>query len=239
MTLELIPMKVPVDAKNPNYYIDKVAFNAALKEYKDLCIIAEAKYEQEKAAAEAAFNQEEKQITLADLRSPKKFEYPKFSAPQVSEYVGECILNIARGYAQKHSFRSYSFVNDMISDAYMTCLKYIRSYDPDRLTSGGMPTSALSYFTQASHYAFLSRIAIEKKQTKIKRALVMSADLDTFSLGDDDEAGEFRLNLQEFMMSLGTDDSELDAKIDIFNKSNEANNKPGPLDSFMGGAEEN
>jgi hypothetical protein len=151
--------------------------------------------------------------------------------PQIPEYIGNCILSIARGLAQKYNFRSYSFVNDMVSDAVVTCIRYLRSYDPDRLGSTGQPTSALSYFTQTCHYAFLNRIKLEKKQSKVKRALVMSADLDTFSLTGDDMAEEFQMNMNDFIASLGTD-TELDEKIAKVNLP-----KPdvvGPLDSFTG-----
>jgi hypothetical protein len=201
MQPELIPMKVPVDPKNPTYYLDKYTFNRALKDYKTACLAEEA-------------------IGLP--------------APKVPEYIGECLLNIARGVGQKHNFRSYSFINDMISDAVYTCLRYVRSYDPDRLNDKGESTSALSYFTQACHYSFIARIATEKKQTRVKRALVMSADLDTFTQSGDDSADEFRMNLSEFISSLGTDDAELDAKIVKQNKAKTAmDDKPGAFDAFM------
>lgn len=194
-------MKALVDPSNPNYYVDKLAFNRALKEYKTACLLAESK------------------------GNP---------APPVPDYIGRCFYDIAKGYGQKHSFRKYSYIKDMESDAMATCLRYVRSYDPDRVNDMGEPTSALSYFTQTCHYAFLARIAAEKKQTRVKRALVMSADIDTFSLGEDDDAVEFQMNLVEFMASLG-EDTELDAKIEKQNKAAEDKIlKDGPLDSFMG-----
>jgi len=202
MTEELIPLKQPVDPKNPNYYVDKTEFNRALKEYKTACLASE------------------------ELGNP---------VPPLPEYIGRCFHDIAKGYGQKHSFRNYSFIRDMQSDAMMTCVRYVRSYDPDRLTDQGEPTSALSYFTQTCHYAFLNRIREEKKQTRIKRALVMSADVDTFSLGDDDIEIEYQMNLHEFMASLGSDDEELDKKIEKQNKAVEDKQpKIGPLDEFMG-----
>lgn len=202
MSEELKPIQPPVDPDHKNYYVDKVAFNRALKEYKTACLEQEA------------------------LGNP---------APPVTEYIGECIHDIAKGYGKLYKFRNYSFIKDMESDAMLTCMKYIRSYDPDRVNDKGEPTSALSYFTQTCHYAFLARITSEKKQTRVKRALIMSADLDTFSMGDDDDSLEFQMNLNEFISSLGSDDAELDAKIVKQNKAKEilAEPKIGPLDSFM------
>ena len=194
-------VKPPVDPKNPNYYLDKVAFHNALKEYKDACL-----------AATAAGN----------------------DVPRVPEFVGECLQNIARGYAQKHNFRNYSFVNDMIGDAVLTCIRYLRSFDPDRVGADGKATSALSYFTQTCHYSFISRIQTEKKQNTVKRALVLDANIDTFSLNGDDSAEEFSLNMSEFLSSLGPDDGELDKKIAKENEKKKQNfDKKGPLEDFF------
>jgi len=35
-------------------------------------------------------------------------------SPRIPEYVGECFLKIAAGLAQKHNFRNYSYIRDMI-----------------------------------------------------------------------------------------------------------------------------
>ena len=148
--------------------------------------------------------------------------------PIIPNYLGECFLGIARGYANKYNFRNYSFVNDMIGDAVVTCIKYVKSYDPDRLTDGGAPTSPLAYFTQTCHYAFLGRIAIEAKQSKLKRALVQSADLDTFALGQDDDAADFHMHLNEFVNSLGPDTDKEDKK-----PKKVVTPKPGLLDTFL------
>jgi hypothetical protein len=148
--------------------------------------------------------------------------------PGAPEYIGECFLRIARGLAMKQNFRNYSYLNEMISDGVITCLRYVRSYDPDRKNEDtGMSTSALSYFTQCCHYAFLGRIKLEQKQNKIKRALVYSADLDTFSTQDED-AGEFHMNLQEFLAGLGKDEVE-----DMMPEKKVKPVKPGGLEGFL------
>lgn len=191
---DTIKIKPPVDAGNPNFYLDKVVFNAALKEHKEACIVAETNGQE---------------------------------LPRVSNYIGECFIMIATGLAMKHNFRNYSYINDCKADAIMTCLKYVRSYDPDRRNPDtGQATSALSYFTQVCHYAFLGRIKIEQKQTKVKKALIYSADFDTFSTQDED-AGEFIMNLTEFLTSLGPADIE-----EIVEKK-EKPKKPGGLEGFL------
>jgi hypothetical protein len=152
--------------------------------------------------------------------------------PQIPNYIGECFMGIAKGYAMKYNFRSYSFVNDMVGDAVMTCIKYVSSYDPYRTNDGGHPTSPLAYFTQCCHYAFLGRIAQEAKQAKIKRALVYSADIDTFSLQNDDDAKDFHIQLTEFVSSMSKEEVE-----EFSNKSTEkkrsGKNTTSSLDSFL------
>jgi hypothetical protein len=196
---DLIPVQPPVDPDNQNYYVDKIAFNAALKAYKVACLHEES------------------------IGNP---------APQVPNYIGKCVHDIAKGYGKLYKFRSYSFIKDMESDAMYTCIRYIRSYDPDRVNDKGEPTSALSYFTQTCHYAFLNRIKLEKKQTRVKRALIMSADIDTFTMSGDDDAAEFQLNLNDFIASLGTDDTVLDEKIKKQNLK--IAEKLGPINSLFG-----
>lgn len=122
--------------------------------------------------------------------------------PQVSEYLGSCFLSIAKGLGMKHNFRRYSFVNDMIMDGVMTCLKYVRSFDPDKISSRtNKPVSPLSYFTQVCWYAFINRINEEEDQAAVKWSLLLSSDIEAYS--NDDEDGDFKMNLADFMLSLG------------------------------------
>jgi hypothetical protein len=148
--------------------------------------------------------------------------------PGVSNYLGACFLNIARGIGHKHNFRNYSFLNEMISDGVLTCLKYVGSYDPGRRNiDTGLATSPLAYFSQAISFAFIGRITKEAKQSKIKRALIYSADIDSFSTQDED-AGEFHINLTEFINGLGKDDVA-----EIISNKKEKPNVPGGLEDFM------
>ena len=148
--------------------------------------------------------------------------------PGVSNYLGACFLRIAQGICMRHNFRNYSFVGDMISDGVLTCLKYVSSYDPGRRNvDTGLATSPLAYFSQSCHYAGVARIQREAKQSRIKRALIYSADIDSFSTQDED-AGEFHLNLTEFINGLGKDDVA-----EIISNKKEKPNIPGGLEDFM------
>jgi hypothetical protein len=55
----------------------------------------------------------------------------------------------------------------MVMDAVENCLKAIRNYNIEAATRTGNP-NAFAYFTQITYWAFLRRIAKEKKQQEIK-----------------------------------------------------------------------
>jgi hypothetical protein len=86
--------------------------------------------------------------------------------PRVSEYIGECLLKIAENTAKRPNFYNYPFKDQMVSDAVINCLLYIRNYSPQY-------KNAFSYFTTYTFRAFLRRIAAEKKYFYSKCKLFM------------------------------------------------------------------
>jgi len=76
-------------------------------------------------------------------------------------------LMIATRLSNKPNFASYTFRDDMISDAIENCILYMHNFDPKK------SQNPFAYFTQIIHYAFIRRIEREKKYsyTKYKYAL--------------------------------------------------------------------
>jgi hypothetical protein len=75
----------------------------------------------------------------------------------------------------------------MVMDAVENCLKAIENYNLEAATRTGKP-NAFAYFTQITWYAFLRRIAKEKKQQDIKLKYLSKADISVFldnEFGDD------------------------------------------------------
>lgn len=91
----------------------------------------------------------------------------KRTPPPIPEYIGECLLMIATRLSNKPNFASYTFRDDMISDAIENGLLYLHNFDPAK------SQNPFAYFTQITHYAFIRRIEREKKYvyTKYKYAL--------------------------------------------------------------------
>jgi hypothetical protein len=96
--------------------------------------------------------------------------------PGVTDYIGQCFLDIANNLAKKPNFANYSFKDEMIGDAVENCIMYATNFDPKK------SKNPFAFFTQITFYAFLRRIQKEKKQLYIK--------LKCFE--DNDPTGKFR-----------------------------------------------
>lgn len=106
--------------------------------------------------------------------SVRESETQNQKTPIVTDYIAQCFLNIANGLAHKSNFSRYTFKEEMVMDAVENCLKAIQNYKISTETRTGNP-NAFSYFTQISWYAFLRRIAKEKKQVELKNKFLMSS----------------------------------------------------------------
>lgn len=126
--------------KNNHHYVDNEAFHQALIDYNKKL---------------TARREENKVLASQGLK-----EKP---LPQISESIGRCILDIAKGVASMRNFANYPFKEEMISDAVENCILYIESFDVSR-------TNPFAYFTQCITFAFIRRIEKEHKQlyTKLK-----------------------------------------------------------------------
>ena len=99
--------------------------------------------------------------------------------PLVPNYIASCFLKIAEGLSHKSNFIRYTYREEMVMDAVENCLKAIENYNLETATRTGKP-NAFAYFTQITWYAFLRRIAKEKKQQDIKLKYLTSSALETF-----------------------------------------------------------
>jgi hypothetical protein len=82
--------------------------------------------------------------------------------PRVPNYIGDCIWQIATRLASKPNFSGYSYKEDMIMDGIENCLLYMHNFNPEKTEN------PFAYFTQIIWYAFLRRIAKEKKQMYVR-----------------------------------------------------------------------
>lgn len=106
--------------------------------------------------------------------------------PRMPDYIGQCIMSIAKKFATKPSFANYSFKEEMIEDGIENCLLYFDGYNPHRKDSEGnpIPPNPFAYFTTIIKNSFLRRIGTEeRKRYVLYKSFVENYDFN--SLVDD------------------------------------------------------
>ncbi len=106
--------------------------------------------------------------------------------PIVPDYIASCFLKISEGLSHKSNFIRYTYREEMVMDAVENCLKAIENYDIAAATRTGNP-NAFAYFTQISWYAFLRRIAKEKKQQDVKLKFLSQSGLEEYIATDQND----------------------------------------------------
>jgi hypothetical protein len=112
----------------------------------------------------------------------------KTQLPIVPDYIASCFLRISEGLSHKSNFIRYTYREEMVMDAVENCLRAIENYNIEAATRTGLP-NAFAYFTQISWYAFLRRIAKEKKQQEIKLKYLSQSGLEDYVVSGNLDAG--------------------------------------------------
>ena len=102
--------------------------------------------------------------------------------PKIPNYIGECFLKIATHLSYKPNFVNYMFKDDMICDGIENCVQYIHNFDVTK-------KNPFAYFTQVIYYAFLRRIAKEKKQLEIKSKIIERSGFEEVFAVDSSDIG--------------------------------------------------
>src|SRR6056300_19996 len=132
-------------------------------------------------------NKDFSQAVVDYVRTVNEAKAKETELPIVPNYIASCFLKIAEGLSHKSNFIRYTYREEMVMDAVENCLKAIENYNVEAATRTGKP-NAFAYFTQITWYAFLRRIAKEKKQQDIKIKYLTKSGIENFvdnELGDD------------------------------------------------------
>ena len=105
--------------------------------------------------------------------------------PPVTNYIGECFLKIATHLSYRPNFINYMYKDDMVCDGIENCIQYIDNFDPAK------SKNPFAYFTQIVYYAFLRRIAKEKRQMDIKDKILEKSGYDHVFTVDGDGGTEY------------------------------------------------
>ena len=101
--------------------------------------------------------------------------------PRITHYLGDCFLMIATHLSYRPNFINYMYKEDMISDGVENCVQYIDNFDPTK------SKNPFAYFTQIVYYAFLRRIAKEKRQMDIRDKLIEKNGYDQVFHSDEND----------------------------------------------------
>src|SRR6056300_1967469 len=159
-------------------------------------------------------NAEFSQAVVEYVKTVREAKKNNEQLPVVTDYIAQCFLRIAEGLSHKSNFIRYTYREEMVMDAVENCLKAIENYNLEAATRTGKP-NAFAYFTQITWYAFLRRIAKEKKQQDIKLKYLTKAGIENFvdnEHGDDmsnQVVGAFVDTLRDRIEKVRTTDAEV------------------------------
>ena len=169
------------------------------------------------------------------VREAKQKDQP---LPIVPDYIAQCFLRIAEGLSHKSNFIRYTYREEMVMDAVENCLKAIENYNLEAATRTGKP-NAFAYFTQITWYAFLRRIAKEKKQQDIKLKYLAKSDISMFvenEFGDEmsnQVVGAFVDTLRDRIERIKYTDNEVKEFVKEEKKKRKSRSVDSDLQDFM------
>ncbi len=172
---------------------------------------------------------------VSTINEAKKNDQP---IPIVPDYIASCFLRISEGLSHKSNFIRYTYREEMVMDAVENCLKAIENYDIAAATRTGKP-NAFAYFTQIAWYAFLRRIAKEKKQQDIKLKYLTKSGIENFidnELGDEMSAqvvGAFVDTLRDRIDKVRHADTEFKEYVKEEKKKKRTRSVDSDLTEFM------
>lgn len=111
--------------------------------------------------------------------------------PVVPDDIAEMFLLLATKLSTRFNFSGYTWKDDMISDAVISCLKSAHKFNPD------VSNAAFSYMNLLSWRAFTDLIKQEKEHAYVKAKMFYMIPEDSFDTQEQDE-GDFEFT-QDFI----------------------------------------
>jgi DNA-directed RNA polymerase specialized sigma24 family protein len=84
---------------------------------------------------------------------------------QMSESLGKMVFDIARNVSKKGNFAGYTYKDDMVGEALLTCVKYLHNFDSDK------SKNPFAYLTTCCIRSFIVYIKNQHKHSVIKDQL--------------------------------------------------------------------
>lgn len=106
--------------------------------------------------------------------------------PKIPDVIGVMINKLCHNLSRRHNFIGYTYRDEMIEDAIVSCINSIRTYEykPDQ-------TAAFTYFTFIASFAMVRRIKKEKREHQNKINMVGDHTIRTMITQEVDNLDEF------------------------------------------------
>lgn len=93
----------------------------------------------------------------------------------ISDRLGRMFLLLATRYATKPNFSGYSYVDEMISNAVLSCCQAVNKFDSNK------SQNPFAYYTSVIHTAFIQVLNKERRHQEIRDVLLIEEDMDPSS----------------------------------------------------------
>lgn len=85
-------------------------------------------------------------------------EWKNSGEEDIPEDIAATIMMICKNLAKSGKFAGYSWIEAMVGDAILACIKFCRNFDPNK------SKNPFAFYTQIAYNSFLKRIQIEKQR---------------------------------------------------------------------------
>ena len=85
-------------------------------------------------------------------------EWKESGEEKIPEDIAATIMMICQNLAKSGKFAGYSWIEAMVGDAILSCIKFCRNFDPNK------SKNPFAFYTQIAYNSFLKRIQIEKQR---------------------------------------------------------------------------
>jgi hypothetical protein len=122
--------------------------------------------------------------------------YELDNTTQISDSIAKKLMLISSRITYRPNFRNYSYRDEMAEDGLENCVRYFKTYNPEK------SKNPFSYFSTVCYMASVNRINKEKRQqaTKAKYVQGMAVDAIEFaSTQAHDSMSEMGAELKEYL----------------------------------------
>ena len=95
---------------------------------------------------------------LVDWKRAREFD----QTARMPEYIGQCFVKLTENIGRLNKFRNYSYLQDMQSEALLTCVSYATNFNPT------ISENPFAYFSQYIHNSFIGILNKEKRISDTK-----------------------------------------------------------------------